>query len=93
MTYRHCTNLRVPLEAVDIALLEVMPDYRLGDPVPVTPGPKADYTPLTFEQLQERGFVGLYTTKEALRDERVMKKTGWGERPEKVLGRAWRGLE
>jgi hypothetical protein len=81
--FRHATNLRIPFEPVDLELLAVLPDYRIGAPVAAT-----CETALSDAELRELGIVGLYTTAEALSSPFVAKRTGW-ERPEKVLGRVW----
>lgn len=83
MTYRHVTNLRVPLEFVDMEMLTLLGDYRFGEPVPAE-GDGA----LSLDELNAAGVIGLYTTTEALDSPLVKKRTGWLE-PEKVLGKEW----
>jgi len=80
MAFRHATNLRVPLDRSDLGLLAVLPDYRLGAPMPAT-----HEGALTLDDLRARGFVGLYVTAEALADPLVRRMTGWLE-AEKMLG-------
>lgn len=86
MTYRHSTNLRVPIEPVDMELLAILSDYKFGPPVPAHCG-----TALALESLRSAGIVGLYTTEEALSEPAVKKRTGWCQ-PEAVLGREWKAI-
>lgn len=79
MTYRHATNLKVPFDPVDSAFLKALSDYKIGRPVPAMAPEGADWKPLTFEQLLDRGFVGLYTTDEAISAPQARRKTGWGK--------------
>lgn len=83
MTYRHVTNLKVPLDIVDLAFLGVLPDYRFGQPVM---GSAPTAWPTT--ELTAKGYVGLYTTREALSAEMVKRKTGWNN-PDNLLGTEW----
>jgi hypothetical protein len=78
MTYRHCTNLRTPVDPVDQSFLDALSDFKLGDPIPVKPNELSSGTPLTLEELREKGIVGLYTTDAALEKPEVRRKIGWG---------------
>lgn len=89
MTYRHVTNLRVPLEFVDMEMLMLLGDYRFGEPVPAKAPDDMSFKPQTLTELKAAGIVGLYTTEEALRVPAVRTRTGWLE-PEKVLGKEWK---
>jgi hypothetical protein len=87
MLYRHVTNLRIPLDAVDMEFLSVLPDYRIGEPIAPPPRKEQD-EPYTEADLMIGGAVGIYTTKAALQHELARKKTGgWSE---KTLGKPWR---
>lgn len=85
--YRHVTNLRTPLDAIDLEFLSSLPDYRIGEPIAPPPRKEQD-EPYTEADLIMGGAVGVYTTKAALQSELARKKTGgWTE---KVLGKPWR---
>ena len=84
MTYRHCTNLRSPIDECDLRLLGLLGDYRLGEPVPARA--VDDSAPLSLGELRRQGIVGLYVTAEALSRPDVVRHTGWPD-PDLVLGR------
>lgn len=85
-TYRHATNLRTPFDPVDLNLLSLLEDYRIGLPQEAK---GKDTKPVPQAELRKRGIVGLYTTRAALMHDGVMKLTGWTE-PDKELGEVWR---
>ena len=88
MIYRHATNLRTPFDRVDLEFLSLLSDYRIGDPVPARAREGGDGTPLTLQELNAQGIVGLYTTDEALSVPEIKRKTGWGAVA--LLGPEWK---
>lgn len=85
--YRHVTNLRVPFEFVDLGLLALLSDYKIGAPQPARHG-----TATPAPKLQQAGVVGLYATIEEMSRECVVRRTGW-KRPSRIMGQAWRPLD
>lgn len=78
MTYRWVTNLRVPFDGLDLALLAELADYRIGAVVPADPAKVATARP--GDALTTDGFVGLYTTPDAMKQPLVKRRTGWSSR-------------
>jgi hypothetical protein len=70
--YRHLTNLRTPIDAIDARFLAVLGDYKIGRPVRA----KHPDAPLASE-LKSQGIVGVYTTEAAARSKDVADLTGW----------------
>lgn len=72
--YRHITNLyRVDggFAPVDQGFLEALGDYRVGLPV------RTSDRVWPVDVLRGRDVVGIYTTREALDQKRVLERTGW----------------
>lgn len=85
--YRHATNLHTPLGNTDLGFLMVLGDYRIGAPV------KTDINdndhPLDTSDLILAGVVGLYTTRQALKNPDIRKLSGWSN-PDRILTVPWR---
>lgn len=88
--YRHATNMTVPIGATDLNLLSVLSDYRIGAPMAPNPRETDPYPPVAGDLLTY-GYVGIYTTREALKAQEVMSLTGW-RNPDVVLTVPWRPL-
>ena len=84
--YRHCTNLQTPYDKIDQGFLDVLADYKVGEPVPAEPEEGVPWVPLTVDEMKAGGVVGIYTTRERLVDNKVKARTGWQD-PDEILGR------
>lgn len=74
MAYKHITNLfRVDggFAPVDQGFLDVLDDYKVGMPV------RTSERVWPVDVLREHDVVGIYTTREALDQDKVMVRTGW----------------
>lgn len=74
MAYKHITNLFRPegeFAPVDQEFLAVLEDYQVGQPV------RTSDRVWPVSVLLERGVVGIYTTRAALDNKRVLERTGW----------------
>jgi hypothetical protein len=78
--YLHATNLLAPFSGIDMGLLTILTDYRIGEPVPVA----RLLTAISLEELKAQGYVGLYLSREEFEHNAdLRRRTGWTE---KVLG-------
>lgn len=74
MAYQHITNLyqvEGGFAPVDQEFLDVLADYKIGMPV------RTSDRVWPVDLLLERGVVGVYTTREALDQDKVITRTGW----------------
>ena len=83
-SYRHCTNLKVPLDPTDLGFLAALPDYRLGPPQKG----KAK-TAWEADELKAKGYVGLYTTLEVLETAIASLKTVIAASVDELFSRAY----
>lgn len=74
--FRFLTNVKVPLDIVDMNFLAALGEYRLGPPVATSPLRVRTAQPV--EVLLERGFVGIYCTTRWLLNPMVQRQCGFG---------------
>lgn len=79
--YRHITNLHKPFDDVDSAFLDLLGDYKIGDPVKV--GPKCN----SVRAMKALGYVGIFTTREVRNANPILSCSGWDEVSEAAWNR------
>lgn len=83
-----CTTNGRYFDRVDSNFLNVLKTYKIGDPIEAEPDPAGKIAVTPLDQLKAGGFVGIYTTIEAIMTPSARQLLGWTDT---TLGLPWPG--